>query len=59
MLKAGENVVMMDEIKNAEDVYGKLTNVVSTSSHAALDIWLMPGARPMAKASQIARSNLL
>ena len=57
MLKSGENVVMMDEIRSAEDVYGRLTDVVSTHAMLHWTLWLMPGARPEANVSCAGWSN--
>ncbi len=57
MLKSGENVVMMDEIRSAEDVYGRLTDVVSTHAMLHWTLWLMPGARPEANVSRAGWTN--
>ena len=57
MLKSGENVVMMDEVRNADDVYGRLTDVVSMHTLLHCTLWLKPGARPMPTVTQMARAR--
>ena len=57
MLKSGENVVMMDEIRSPDDVYGRLTDVVSTHTMLHWTLGLMPRARPMPNVSQTARAR--
>ena len=50
MLKSGENVIMMDEIRNPDDVYGRLTDVVRTLT---IHAW----TRPMPNVSHMARAR--